>query len=151
MNDIKNKALKRKDLDIVKYCEAALRELDRLEDRTVTIRDNKKFCGTPIEVTGYEIIKGRVQKVFTTHDCESFQPGSILLSYKTSVEFLPAIIKASAIVTEQVEILCYAACVCRELKIPGVVGVAGIIEHICDGDLVEIDLKKGTVIRLNKN
>ena len=52
---------------------------------------------------------------------------------------------ASAIVTEEGGITSHAAIVSRELKIPAVVGVQGILDAVKDGDTVEVDAVHGVV------
>lgn len=53
-----------------------------------------------------------------------------------------------AIVTEEGGITSHAAIVSRELKIPSVVGVQGVLDVTKDGDLVEVDANEGIVRKL---
>jgi len=58
---------------------------------------------------------------------------------------MPAIKKASAIVTNVGGITCHAAIVSRELKIPCIIGTKIATKVLKDGDLVEVDAQKGIV------
>ena len=53
--------------------------------------------------------------------------------------------KAKAILTERGGITSHAAIVSRELGTPCVVGIKGLFGNFKDGDLVEVDAKKGIV------
>ncbi len=54
-------------------------------------------------------------------------------------------IKAKAVITDFGGILCHAAIVARELKIPCVVGTKIATKILKNGDKIEIDIKNGTV------
>ena len=56
--------------------------------------------------------------------------------------------KSAAIVTDAGGILCHAAIVSRELKIPGVIGTKYATKVFKDGDLVEVDANKGIVRKI---
>ncbi|UCD21272.1 MAG: hypothetical protein JSW08_01430 [archaeon] len=71
--------------------------------------------------------------------------GDILVTSMTTPNFVPLMERAAAIITEEGGMLCHAAIVSRELGIPAVVGVRGIMSSLKDGDLVEIDAEKGIV------
>jgi pyruvate,water dikinase len=55
---------------------------------------------------------------------------------------------AAAIVTEEGGLFSHAAILARELGIPAVVGVPGLLAAIGDGDIVEVDADLGEVRRL---
>jgi phosphohistidine swiveling domain-containing protein len=71
--------------------------------------------------------------------------GEILVAESTSPEYMPAILKAAAIVADEGGITSHAAIISRELKIPCVVGIHYGIRNIKTGDTVEVDADKGTV------
>ncbi len=52
---------------------------------------------------------------------------------------------AGAIISEEGGITCHTAIVSRELKIPAIVGMQGVIRIFKDGDTVEVDATKGIV------
>jgi pyruvate,water dikinase len=52
---------------------------------------------------------------------------------------------ASAIITEEGGITCHSAIISRELKIPCVVGVQGLISLLKDCDKIEVDAYEGKI------
>ena len=67
----------------------------------------------------------------------------------TTPEYLPAMEKAAAFVTDEGGILCHAAIVARELKKPCIVGTQYATKIFKDGDLVEVDAEKGVVRKID--
>ena len=67
----------------------------------------------------------------------------------TTVDYLPAMKKASAIVTDDGGITSHAAIISRELGIPCIVGTKIATKVLKDGDLVEVNANKGEVKILN--
>ena len=76
--------------------------------------------------------------------------GDILVTGMTLPEYLPAMKKAVAIVTNEGGITCHAAIVSRELGIPCIIGTKIATKVLKDGDLVEVDAEKGIVKILKK-
>ncbi|MEW6408479.1 MAG: PEP-utilizing enzyme [Patescibacteria group bacterium] len=74
--------------------------------------------------------------------------GDILVSIATDPDIVPAMKKASAIVTEQGGVTSHAAIVSREMRIPCVIGTKIATKVLRDGDLVEVDATKGLVRKL---
>lgn len=68
-----------------------------------------------------------------------FQEGDILVTKNSVPEIMEIIKKASAIVTEEGGITCHGAIMAREFKVPGIVGVDGVADHIRTGDIIEVD------------
>lgn len=63
----------------------------------------------------------------------------------TNPDYVPAMRKASAFITDEGGILCHAAIVSREMKKPCIVGTKFATQILKDGDLVEVDADIGTV------
>ncbi len=78
----------------------------------------------------------------------NFPEGRILVAGQTMPQFMPAIYKAKAIITDEGGMLCHAAIVSRELKIPAIIGTKVATEILKDGDELELDLDKGRIIIL---
>jgi len=91
------------------------------------------------------IVRGRAHYMMTQSDFPRFKPGEILIAPNTRPEYVSIMKKAGAIVTEEGGITSHAAIVSRELCIPAIVGVQGVLEAFRNGDLVEVDAIKGTV------
>lgn len=90
-------------------------------------------------------IKGRVRRIVVLEDVHRFKKGEVLVSPMTVPDFLPAMKKAAAIVTDEGGITCHAAIVARELKVPCVIGTKNATRILKDGDLVEVDSHTGKV------
>ncbi|MFH1292038.1 MAG: PEP-utilizing enzyme [bacterium] len=90
-------------------------------------------------------VRGLVKLINSPQDMAKMEPGNILVSYATSPDIMPAIKKSVAIVTDLGGIICHAAIVSRELRIPCVVGTKNATKVLKDGDLVEVDATHGIV------
>jgi pyruvate,water dikinase len=71
--------------------------------------------------------------------------GDILVCGMTLPDYVPAMKKSSAIITDEGGITCHAAIISRELEIPCIVGTRIATKVLKDGDLVEVDAEKGIV------
>ncbi len=77
-----------------------------------------------------------------------FNKGDILVAGMTRPPFIPLMKKAGAVVTDAGGVLCHAAIVAREFRIPCVVGTLTATRALKDGDMVEVDAVKGTVRKI---
>ena len=106
----------------------------------------------PQELNGTVIwqgqVKGAVRVLNTPDDVLKMQEGEILVCPMSDPDYMPAVRKAAAIVTDQGGLLCHAAIVARELQIPCVVGTEQATKVFKDGDLVEVDATKGVVRKI---
>ena len=73
------------------------------------------------------------------------QPGEILVAPTTNPDWVPAIRRAAAVVTDSGGITCHAAIVSRELGVPCVVGTRRATTVLRTGDIVTVDGRRGTV------
>src|SRR3989344_9102639 len=85
------------------------------------------------------IVRGRVRVLPKAEDSGEMKEGEVL------VDFMPAIRKASAIVTNLGGVTSHAAIISRELIIPCIVGTKIATQVLKTGDLVEVDADKGVV------
>jgi len=90
-------------------------------------------------------VKGIVAIINVPEEMKKMRQNNILVSEATSPDLLPAIKKASAIITNVGGITCHAAIVSRELGIPCIIGTKIATKVLKDGDLVEVDAEKGIV------
>src|SRR3989344_5610394 len=89
--------------------------------------------------------RGVARLMLGQKDFKRFHRGDVLIAPNTRPEYVPIMKIAGAIVTEEGGITSHAAIVSRELKIPAVVGVQGILDAVKDGDMVEVDANNGVV------
>ena len=80
---------------------------------------------------------------------ENFSKGDVLITLTTDPEFMVAMQKAAAIVTEEGGLMSHAALVSRELKIPCLIGTKNATKVFKDGDKVEVDADKGTIKKIS--
>ena len=90
-------------------------------------------------------VTGRVKVVFVKADLEKVKKGDILISPITDANYVPAMQRAAAFVTDEGGVMCHAAIVAREMQKPSIVGTKVGTEILRDGDLVEVDADNGVV------
>jgi len=78
---------------------------------------------------------------------EKVRTGDILVATSTDRDYVPALQKAGAIITEEGGLTSHAAIVGLNLGIPVVVGVAGATRIIKDGGTITVDSMRGLVYR----
>ncbi len=94
--------------------------------------------------------KGKVRILKRKDQINEIQEGEILVSAMTTPEFVPAMKKAAAIITDEGGITCHAAIVARELNKPCVIGTKFATEILKDGDEVEVDADNGIIKIINR-
>ncbi len=117
---------------------------------------NKEFSQQATRSTGF--VKGmagsagraigRAQVIYTKHDLKKVQPGDVMVAVTTHPDFVPAMRRCCAIVTDEGGITAHAAIVSRELKIPCVVGTKVATQAFKSGDRIEVDASRGIVRKL---
>lgn len=95
-------------------------------------------------------VKGIVKIVLNVRETAKVQKGDILVTYMTSPDFLQAMKKAAAFVTNEGGLTCHAAIIARELKKPCIIGTKIATKVLHDGDWVEVDANKGIVKIIKK-
>lgn len=96
------------------------------------------------------IVKGTVKIIRTRDELGKLKQGDILVADMTTPDYMIAIKKAAAIVTNIGGISSHSAIVAREFKIPCIVNTGIATRVFKDGDLVEVDADKGIVRKLTK-
>jgi pyruvate,water dikinase len=74
-----------------------------------------------------------------TEEQDSVVEGEILVVPMTTPDYLPAMQKAAAFVTDEGGVICHAAIVAREMKKPCVIGTKKATTVFHNGDIVEVD------------
>ncbi len=91
------------------------------------------------------IVRGKVKIVLGVQDIPFVENGDILVAIATHPDYIPAMQRASAFVTDEGGITSHAAIVSREMKKPCIVGTKIATKVLHDGDMVEVDAEKGIV------
>lgn len=90
---------------------------------------------------------GRVRVLSTASQGSQLADGEILVAPMTAPDWMGALRRAGAIVTDGGGTTCHAAIVARELGIPCVVGTRTATRDLATGTLVTVDATHGTVMR----
>lgn len=112
------------------------------------VTDATEFKGI-IACKGNGVVRGKVKILLRPENLEEFEGGSVLVAPMTSPEYVFAMKRASAILTDTGGLTSHAAIVSRELKIPCLVGTKIATKVLKDGDEVEVDAEKGIVRKTN--
>lgn len=95
------------------------------------------------------LASGVVHVIDNPKDIDQFKKGEILVTLMTSPDWVPAMKKAAAIVTNNGGMTCHAAIVSREMQIPCIVGTkskeVAATDVLKTGDVVTVDAKNGVV------
>ncbi|WP_332629082.1 pyruvate kinase [Halalkalibacter flavus] len=78
---------------------------------------------------------------------EKTKQGSILVTYSTDKDMIPAFEKAAAVITEEGGLTSHAAVVGLNLSTPVIVGVQGALELFTDGEEITVDSARGDIYR----
>lgn len=91
---------------------------------------------------------GKAKLVYEVEDISKVDKGDIIVSPMTHPKLVPAIIKASGIITDFGGLLCHAVIVSREFGIPCVVGTKKATKVFKDNDLAELNAYEGVARKL---
>ncbi len=92
--------------------------------------------------------KGTVRVVLDAKDSGKVKNGDVLVTRMTTPDFVPAMKRACAIVTDDGGITCHAAIISRELGVPCLIGTQFATSTLKDGDVVQVDADKGRVRKI---
>jgi pyruvate, water dikinase len=93
---------------------------------------------------GSRVGTGKVRVIRELSAIAEFQAGEILVADMTDPDWVPALRKAAAIVTNRGGRTCHAAIVSRELGVPCVVGTGDGTERLIDGQEVTVSCAHGS-------
>ncbi|MBI2136109.1 hypothetical protein HYU06_03490 [Candidatus Woesearchaeota archaeon] len=151
VGSIKNTNLKeRRKASIFIHCEDQLEVFtgDRYKEiKSMLVRQHKEddvkelngMCASLGNVTG------KVKVCINAAEIFKVEKGDILVTSMTRPEFVPAMKRAAAIITDEGGITSHAAVISRELKIPCVIGTKIATKVLKDGDLVIVNANHGIV------
>jgi len=88
---------------------------------------------------------GMVKVLKSSTEMAKVQQGDILVAVMTRPDYIPAMKKAAAIVTDEGGVTCHAAIVARELGIPCIIGTKIATKILKDGMKVEVNANHGWV------
>ena len=116
-------------------------------------QDSKKVESSKSEITlkgigaSPGIVKGKVRVVRDPSNAQ-IEKGEILVAEFTDPGWIMLFPASSGILVERGSLLSHSAIVSRELGIPCVVGITGLIDNLNDGDIVELNGTTGEIRKL---
>ena len=113
--------------------------LDKEKEAVEIITGQSASLGTAV---------GKVKICTTMESLRKVEEGDILVASMTRPEYVSAMKKAAAIVTDEGGVLCHAAIISRELGIPCVTGTKIATKIFKDGDLLEVRANHGMVKKI---
>lgn len=93
------------------------------------------------------IKSGPVKIIFKVSEIDKVKTGDVLVTVQTNPDFVPAMKRAVAIITERGGRTSHAAIVSRELGIPAVVGTSSATKTLTDGQVITVDGAKGEIYK----
>jgi len=90
-------------------------------------------------------VQGRVRVAQQPSDSHKLEPGEILVCPMTNPDYVPAMQRCGAIVTDEGGLLSHAAIMSREFNKPCVIATKIATKVLKDGDVVEVDADAGVV------
>jgi len=91
------------------------------------------------------IVTGKVKIIKNLEDLKEFEKGNILVAKMTSPDYVVAMSKSSAIITDEGGLTSHASIVSRELGVPCIVGTGNATSTLKDGQIVTVDAYHGLV------
>ncbi len=91
-------------------------------------------------------VSGTVRVLHSPDEGVRLLDGEVLVAPMTSPDWVPAIRRAAALVTDGGGMTCHTAIVSRELGVPCVVGTRDATSVLRDGELVTVDGSRGQVL-----
>jgi phosphohistidine swiveling domain-containing protein len=116
--------------------------IDNFVRENIEFDEHKEIKGI-VANKGYT--KGKARIVLLVSDLRKVGKGDVMVSITTHPDFISAMQKASAFVTDEGGLMCHAAIVSREMNKPCIVGTKSATRLIKDGDMIEVDADKGIV------
>ncbi len=113
----------------------------REEGQATIATEGADLSGTPC-CPG--IVRKRVRVVLDPGTAPPLD-GDIMVAERTDPGWAPLFPMAGGLLVERGSLLSHSAIVARELGIPAIVGITGLITRLRDGDLVEMDGARGTI------
>ncbi|MEW6623842.1 MAG: pyruvate kinase [Bacillota bacterium] len=97
---------------------------------------------------GGKVVTGKIIKVKNAREAvASISQGDVLVTYSTNKDYIPAMEKAAAIITEEGGLTSHAAVVGLSLDVPVIVGVENAMDVLSNNSIVTVDSSQGIIYR----
>lgn len=121
------------------------------EEKHEKAKETREFFSDELLVKGVSaspgIATGPVKIIFSPSEINKVLKGDVLVTPQTNPDFVPAMRKAVAIVTDMGGRTSHAAIVSRELGIPAVVGAQKATSALQNGTIVTVNGTKGEIYK----
>jgi pyruvate,water dikinase len=91
------------------------------------------------------VAEGPARVVLRVDQLDELENGEILVAPFTSTSWTPVFGRIAAAVTDAGGVMCHAAIVAREYRLPAVLGTGSATKLIAPGDLIRVDGDRGIV------
>lgn len=115
---------------------------EKVDDPFTTLSSVKSFIGL---AASSGVIRAKARVIENASEIGTMKEGEILVTYMTTIEFVPAFRKAKGVVTDEGGMSCHAAIISREFRLPCVVGTKVATRVVQTGDEIEVNGAHGTV------
>lgn len=119
------------------------------EDNIQEAEEKESFDPSKKVFSGISVFKGnargKAKIISSKSDLSKVNPGDILVADFTTPDFVPAMEKASAIITDLGGLTSHTAVIARELGKPCIVGLKDASKVIKDNDVIYVDADNGIV------
>ena len=124
----------------------AKKKLEELVLSVTRVKGTKEIKGLPASRGKYE---GKAFVTNSAKDANYFlKKGEILVTPMTTVDYLPAMKRSGAIITDDGGATCHAAIISREFGIPCVVGTKVATQVFKTGDKLKVDANLGIIKKI---
>jgi len=123
------------------------RRAKALYEKFLIHQDTQEIKG---QIASVGSIKGHAKILLSPKEINKVRKGDVLIAIMTTPDYILAMRRASAIITDEGGMTSHAAIIARELKIPCIVGTKIATKILKDGDFVEVDAEKGIVKIIRK-
>ena len=114
------------------------------EGPTEEIKGVELFSGLPASPG---VAAGRTEIILHPSEIVNLKQGEVLVAEMTTPDFVPAMKRAAAIITDRGGRTCHAAIVARELGVPCVVGTGTATKMLREKQLVTVDGYQGKIYK----
>jgi len=132
---------------VVRFGKEALELQDSVSKKVVPVVSNKNIKVSEIRGRTASLGKviGKVKVLLDHRDAHKVDKGDVLVASMTTPDYVLAMEKAIAFVTDEGGITCHAAIVAREFGVPCIVGTGNATKVLHDNQVVEVDANEGVV------
>jgi pyruvate, water dikinase len=96
------------------------------------------------------LVEGTARVILDVEQLADVKDGEILVARFTQASWTPVFARIAAAVTDAGGVMCHAAIVAREYRLPAVLGTGSATKRIATGDLIRVDADNGIVTILSR-